>query len=95
MHADDRAKWRTTVKEGVMREVVRSRRAREGDGNNGKHHPRRQRNKPSLLRLRERLPLQNWPYRSTPENVKRHNVLPIVSRDRRMSTSILKNLGCT
>ena len=51
-YADDRAKWRTTVRDdesGVMRAEER-RRAEQED----KRRRRKQ-------RLRERLPLQNWP----------------------------------
>ena len=46
-------------------------------------------NKPSLQRLRERLPLQNWPTESLLK-MPRHNVLPIVSREGRMPTTIVE-----
>ena len=68
-------------------EDVRSRRTREGDGNNGKHHSRRQQTIVAAVAGKTATP--ELAYRATPENVKRHNVLPIVLRDGRRPTNWL------
>ena len=55
-------------------------------GNNGKHHPRRQLT--IVAEVGGKTANPELAYRATPENAKRHNVLPSVSRDARMPTDI-------
>ena len=66
---------------------MRSKRTRERDGNNGKHHPHPQLTIVAAVAGKTAAP--ELAYRATPENTKRHNLLPIVSRDGRMPTNHL------
>ena len=85
----DRTKWRRAVRESMMR--VEGRRHAKQEVKKGRW---KQRGTSSLLPTNHhcsgyrRLPLQNWPSEQLPKIPKETNVLPIVSRDRKMPTTV-------